>query len=207
MSALAVIDHLVYFVPDLDAGRDRFERETGVRPAIGGQHVGFGTHNALVSFGECYLELIAPDPAQPDPAQPRPFGIDDREVSELVTFAVRPGAGHTMAHLVDAAIGAGHDPGEAVEMTRLRPDGVELRWSLTFPSANGLIPFFIDWGDTPNPAATAPSGPALSRLTGSTEHSEHVNAVLDALGLAPFSTPADSRGARFHAELANGVEL
>ncbi len=186
---MAVFDHLVYFVPDLAEGIDWFESETGVRPEAGGAHTGVGTHNALVSCGDGYLELIAADPSQPEPARPRPFGIDDLDERRLVTFAVRPGPGETMADLVDAAVGAGHDPGEAVAMTRLRPDGVELRWTLTPPmlSADGFVPFFIDWGSTPRPALSVPSGIGLVDLMGSTPHHEMANRVLESLGLEPMA--------------------
>jgi Glyoxalase-like domain len=185
MDVMAVLDHLVYFVPSLDEGMTWFEDSLGVRPAYGGSHRGRGTHNGVVSLGDAYVELIAPDPDQPNPREPRPFGLDDRTEQGLVTFAVRPGPGETMTDLIERASDAGHDPGEPVEMSRLRPDGVELHWTLTFPTglADGFIPFFIDWGDTPNPAGSAPSGVRLVDLMGSTSHHERANRVLAALGL------------------------
>lgn len=189
MATMAVIDHLVYFVPDLDDGMDWFEDALGVRPTFGGSHRGRGTHNSIVSLGDSYVELIAPDPDQPSPRVARPFGIDDLRDQRLVTFAVQPGPEETMSDLVAAVTAVGHDPGEPVAMSRLRPDGVELHWQLTFPTgqADGFIPFFIDWGDTPHPAASAPGGVRLVDLMGSTPHHAVANRVLAALGLEPLA--------------------
>jgi hypothetical protein len=162
-SRMAVIDHLVYAVPALDQAIEHFESVTGVRPAFGGAHTGLGTHNALVSFGDNYLELIAPDPDQPDPAGPRPFGTDDLHGPALVTFAIRPDTDETIDELVLQAKSAGFDPGEIVPMSRRQPNGKELRWRLTFPKLEmgGAVPFIIDWGRTALPATTAPGGVEL----------------------------------------------
>ncbi|MDA3031919.1 MAG: VOC family protein [Actinomycetota bacterium] len=157
---MAVIDHLVYAVADLNAGIDWFEQQTGIRPAMGGAHVGLGTHNALVSFGECYLEIIAPDPGQPDPEMPRPFGIDDLDDPGLVGFAVRPADDETIEDLVDRCFDTGYDPGPINDMSRQAPNGDLLAWVLTFPSSPTL-PFIIDWGDTPLPSTTQPGGVEL----------------------------------------------
>ncbi len=204
---LAVIDHLVLFVADLTTGCDRMEAALGVRPVFGGQHLGLGTHNALVALGDSYLELIAADPEQPEPPGPRPFGIDDLGQSQLVTFAVRPAPGHTIEELIAAASDAGHETGPVVSMTRMSADGVELHWRLTFPSGDRLIPFFIDWGDTPNPATTAPPGPTLVGLSGTTDEPESTNTVLGRLGLPQFAARTDADRPKFAAELSNGVEL
>lgn len=203
---MAVIDHLVLAVPDLATAIDRFERDHGVRPAVGGRHEGLGTHNALVSLGSSYLELIAPDPSQPAPDGPRPFGVDEIDGPRLVTFAVRPdpAAGESLDSLIAASRQAGHDPGDAVPMSRRTPQGELLRWRLTFPTMihDGLVPFLIDWGDTPNPAASAPGGLSLTSLSGGTAGPESANAILRALGLAEFAQPIDTHSpglsATFH---------
>ena len=71
-------------------------------------------------------------------------------------------------------------------MRRRRPDGVELVWTLTRggPAAGGLVPFLIDWGDAPHPAATAPTGCRLTALAGRHPRPAEVQAALAALGLA-----------------------
>jgi len=190
---MAVIDHLVYAVADLTAGIDWFEQQTGIRPAVGGAHVGLGTHNALVSFGECYLEIIAPDPGQPDPDMPRPFGIDGRDGPGLVGFAVRPTDGETIGDLVDRCLDAGYDTGPISDLSRQTPNGDLLAWALTFPSSPTL-PFIIDWGDTPLPSTTQPGGVKLEHFAVNHPMPFEVLGPLAALGL-DIDVLAAERGA------------
>ena len=182
---MAELDHLVYSVPDLTAASSDAVRQFGAAPAFGGQHPGRGTHNALVSLGECYLELISPDPTQPAPTSPRPFGIDGMSEPGFVAFAVRPSAGETLDDLVAAMRDAGVDPGAASAMSRATPSGETLSWRLTFPDDRhgGVLPFLIDWGDTPKPHTTAPRGHTLASLTIATDDVGLVAGVIDGLGL------------------------
>lgn len=186
----------MYAVPDLDRAIDGFAAATGVEPALGGAHPGMGTHNALVSFGDSYLELIAPDPRQPDPDRPRPFGIDDLAGrSRLVTFAVHPVAGESLEGMIDAARSAGYDPGDSIPMSRVRPDGAELRWRLTFPTqatGDGLVPFLIDWGDTENPARSAPGGVELAAIRWTHPDPESVEGARRALGFMDTVEPGSA---------------
>lgn len=163
---MTVVDHLVVAVPDLAAAVGAVESATGVRPEFGGAHEGLGTHNALLSLGDCYLELIAADPAQPDAPRPRPFDVERFTAPTLVTFAVRPGPGSSIERVVARARRDGHDPGDPIEMHRVRPDGERLDWRLTMPPATGvnLVPFLIDWGTTTSPAESAPSGATLAEF-------------------------------------------
>lgn len=187
---MAVIDHLVLAVPELDEATEWFAAATGVRPAAGGAHVGMGTHNALASFGSGYVELIAPDPAQPDPEDGRPFGIDALDRRRLVAFAVRPDVGTSIDEVIGSAGRAGFEAGDAVAMTRRAPGGVLLHWRLTFPRTSwsgvdlhGTVPFVIDWGDTPMPSTTAPDGLELTEFAVTHPEPATVGAALEALGV------------------------
>ena len=165
------VDHLVYAARDLATAVDELATRMGVRATPGGRHVGLGTHNALLALGpHMYLEIIAPDPTQPAPAQPRPFGLDTLPTARLVTWALK--APDIDTHVVEARRAA-YDPGVVMSMSRTQPDGTRLAWRLTLTprlQGDGIVPFLIDWGRTPHPAAGAPSGCVLMDLRA--EHPE-----------------------------------
>jgi hypothetical protein len=164
MNALATVDHLVYAVPDLAAGVDHVESLLGIRPGPGGTHPGWGTANALLALGPGrYLEVIGPDPGQPDFRGKRPFRIGELSAPTLVNWAAR---GNGLEQLADLDL-AGERIGNALSASRELAGGGELHWVLTDPSqlvADGLVPFFIDWGDSPHPSVTAPPGAELIGL-------------------------------------------
>jgi hypothetical protein len=178
------VDHLVYAVPDLDAGVVDLERRLGVRAAPGGQHPGRGTRNALISLGpDSYLEILGPDSTQPAPPQGRWFGVDPATPARLAGWAAK---GTDLARVAAAALQRGVPLGAVKPGARQRPDGVILRWTLTDPgvsSAVSLIPFFIDWADSPHPAATAPRGPVLVSLRAEHPRPELAREPLAALGI------------------------
>jgi len=152
---VAALDHLVYGTPDLDVTVGELAAKLGVQPIAGGSHPGRGTRNALLSLGpRSYLEIIGPDPAQSEPDGSRPFGIDELTGPALVTWAI---GGDIDAALKEARKN-GYEPGDPVTMQRSRPDGVVLAWRLTPPrlADGGIVPFFIDWGESPHPADSAP---------------------------------------------------
>jgi hypothetical protein len=168
-SRLPPIDHLVYATPDLDRGMREIEQLTGVTPTLGGQHPGRGTRNALIALGsDIYLEIVAPDPDQPPPTTTRWLGADDITSSRLTTWAAKS---HDLSALRTRATERGAAIGEVRSGERRRADGLRLSWQLTSPdplAADGLIPFFIDWGESPHPSRSAAHGATLLGL-----HLEH----------------------------------
>jgi len=181
---LARIDHLVYATPDLTLGIDTVEKLLGVRATPGGQHPGLGTRNALVALGpSSYLEIIGPDPDQPKPAGRRRFGIDELKAPRIVRWVAKSNDLETVAA---TAAQKNVKLGPVIPGSRRRPDGVVLSWRYTDPNiveADGLIPFFIDWGTSPHPSATAARGATLLQVRAEHPDAMRVQKMLDALGL------------------------
>jgi len=81
----------------------------------------------------------------------------------------------------------GVELGEVASGSRKRPDGVTLAWRYTSPRtvvAEGLVPFFIDWGKSPHPAQTAAPGLTLVSLRAEHPDPPRVEPMLRALGLS-----------------------
>jgi Glyoxalase-like domain len=157
-----MLDHLLLGCSDLDQGVAFVEKQTGVRPAMGGVHPGRGTRNALLSLGPLhYLEVIAPDPAQNEVPKTRaelPAMLKQRRAPTLVDWAVHTSDIVGVAERWKKAGVAfqGPTPG-----SRARPDGKMLHWqTLNLENdRDGLLPFFIQWGaDTVHPSVDAPQG-------------------------------------------------
>jgi hypothetical protein len=171
------IDHLVYSTIDVEESVLDLERRLGVRATPGGRHPGRGTRNALIALSDrSYLELVGPDTTQPQTTGARWFEIGRLEAPRLVTLAAQARAHGILL-------------GPVVSGSRQAADGSHVRWRFTDPAtvvADGIVPFFIDWGDSPHPAASAPRGPELLALRA--EHSEPA-AVMQALAAVGLEMP------------------
>lgn len=156
------VDHLVLATPDLDRGMQEVERLTGIAPTVGGQHPGRGTRNALIALGaDAYLEIVAPDPDQPGPTAGRWLGVDAVTVPRLTAWAAKSG---DLDQRRDRAVRHGVPLGEVRSGARHRADGVVFSWRHTDPEppvAGGVIPFLIDWGQSPHPSRAAAHGASL----------------------------------------------
>ncbi|CAE7206821.1 Cacna1h [Symbiodinium pilosum] len=202
-----VCDHLVWCVESVADGMDRFEALTGIRPCVGGQHLGFGTHNALVSSGEgVYIELLAQDPSQPAGTW---LGVDCEKKPRLTTFCVQRSDGQGgLDDTVAAAAKAGYDAGSIQDFSRKNTEGKTLRWRLasdhhragfaTLPMA-GLVPFVVDW--SPNcaegmehPSAIAPKGCSLVEIRASHPDPPALQKILDAMNVKGVTVQSSEPG-------------
>src|SRR5215207_6016112 len=145
------LDHVILVVRDLAADARRLGDALGLVVQPGGEHPGWGTHNAIVRFGQTYLELIAVlDQAQ---ARQRPRGTRLLEMLERgpgwLGFALGV---DDLERRTPEIRDRGLQVGTPESGSRRRPDGVELRWrtaNLAGPAAwGGALPFLIQH-DTP----------------------------------------------------------
>ena len=148
------IDHLMWGGADLDSAIDILASHTGCRAAAGGSHPGNGTRNALLGLGgERYLEVIAPDPTQSAGAGLAAELAAMRQPA-LWTWAVRTGSLEAVAAQLNAH---GISTASPRAMSRRAIDGTLLQWRLLFAqdrSLGGVLPFFIDWGNSAHPTTT-----------------------------------------------------
>ncbi|CAK9063363.1 unnamed protein product [Durusdinium trenchii] len=163
-----LVDHLVWCVPSVAEGIDLFEAMTGVKACIGGQHLGLGTHNALISLGEgVYLEILARDPAQDEGSW---LGIDCPRKPCLTTFCVQPSGGS-----LEEIATSGCDIGTIKDFSRENTEGKTLNWRLAADHHSlgyeklpfgGLVPFIVDWSvnQLAHPSAISPKGCRLVEL-------------------------------------------
>src|SRR5262245_13436130 len=180
---LSRVDHLIYATPDAERTVDMFRQHLGVEATPGGSSPDRGTHNALIALGPTtYLEIVAPDPRQEHPSHP-PWWSPGLRKPHLVQWAMK---GSDLEHVRSLASQNGVPLGEILTGSRERPDGVLLSWRFTSPRqpvADGIVPFFIDWGDSPHPASSSVQGARLIALRAEHPEDRKVGEMLQRLGI------------------------
>ncbi len=137
----------MFAVSDLDAGIEQLKKLTGVSAEFGGSHAGAGTRNALLSFGNEMQDIAGTMGAELSSLQGayiRTWAVATEDYTPVTSVLERFGYGH---HII--------------EMSRTRPDGVQLAWQILFVThqPHGLaMPFFINWLGSKHPARVAPGG-------------------------------------------------
>lgn len=173
------IDHVVWAAADLDEGVTALRQRTGLESTPGGSHPGWGTRNALVGLGETYLEVLATDPAQ-----------DGGWLADEVRAVGRPAVSRWALRTddIDAVAERVRSVGcvmEPASMSRETPDGETIRWRIGFVRGHALgrvVPFVIDWLDTPHPTRSLDEQGRLERIRIGHPDPHAVEVVLAAIG-------------------------
>ncbi len=194
-------DHLVVAGETLAEAVDHVETTLGISMQPGGQHVRYGTHNALLGLGDgIYLEAIAIDPSATPQSLPRWFGLDHFSGKpRLLTWAAR-------VPDLPAALKQHPLAGACVAMQR-----GDLRWRMAVApdgrlALGGAFPSLLQWQTHPIPGdRLTASGCQLKRLEvrAAVDASAipqvdarpeiHIETACDVMLRAIFQTPSGER--------------
>ncbi|TAL38338.1 VOC family protein [Phenylobacterium sp.] len=203
MTPGVALDHILFGAPDLEVGVREVTARLGATPAPGGVHPTMGTTNALLSLGGgVYLEVLAPAPGH---TELRGFGqqLAGLETPALVNWAARAS---DLEAVAAAATAAGLAPLGPVPGSRRTESGDLLEWRMLLIGGHDFgtfIPFFIDWGATPHPSITSPTGPRLVRFSVAHPRAAELAGLYRALGLE--IEVAEDASPLFNAEIEGAV--
>lgn len=179
------LDHVLLGTPDVAATAATITEALGVTFSGGGTHRGLGTHNVVLGLGGVYLEVIGPTDDDPDfSGDPRWFGLDDLTAARVVAYSTGVA---DIERQVARARERGWDPGDIVSQSRDTPDGGSISWRRTQTDIDfhgGVVPFLVEWKDSPSPADSLPPEARLESLALSHPDRERVRAIHDALELS-----------------------
>lgn len=202
----AGLDHIVWAVPDLDAGVQLITNLTGIAPVSGGLAPGrTQPHNALLSLGGgSYLEVFCP--ARTGSANHWGALIADgkpRVVSYAIHYSDRFAALLKQLANTDLKVTGPR------AMGRVRPDGGRLDWELLNiggTSFDGMLPFFIDWlGSTPHPSQSSPTGVTIEKLVIVHPDADRVAETYRAIGIAVSVVRGDKASIHVRLRTPKGI--
>ncbi|HPB72159.1 MAG TPA: VOC family protein [Phycicoccus sp.] len=158
------VDHVVY-AAEQDGARATARRladQLGVDPVDGGVHARFGTRNFILPLADArYVEVV--EVLEHPAAEKAPFG-------QVVRARSESGGGWLgwVIEVKDMAAQEERLGREAVDGSRHRPDGVELRWQqlgIRGLQADPQLPFFVKWeDDSPHPSLETNEAVTLAAL-------------------------------------------
>lgn len=188
------LDHIIWAVPDLEAGAKDFFDRTGIKPVYGGEHTNGVTANYLAALGPClYMEIVGPKK-----------GADVSDLGEDASAYAKPSVrGFAFRYNLDAtgaeaAETLGINLGEVREGGRVKPDGSALAWRTAGLSdlnlGEGRFQFIINWLSEPHPATTSPNGASLVSLTLAGDGVRTLRSIVETQKLPIVLQPAGRKG-------------
>ncbi|MEM9705209.1 MAG: VOC family protein [Pseudomonadota bacterium] len=198
---MITIDHILISCANVQKSKQSFSDKFGAPFEIGGAHPGQGTMNALGSFGDgAYCELIGPDPNQ----SAQPHWLKNATDGALFHWAANCSNLSAVAEILEQN-GLGHSG--VIDGQRNAENGALLKWRVLFPepSAFGaLLPFFIDWQDTPHPSQSSPVIGSLKTLSFITPTMEKQKDLFSELGFSADIEHGNTAGLQATISTVNG---
>lgn len=142
-----ILDHVVHFIDEEPKDAAALWKEHGFHSAIGGQHIDWGTHNALLYMKNCYIEWLAVEKAEvaENAAHPLTQLLLHDKIG-FGTFCIRI---TEIDSLDDRLKRDGFETSGVLDANRKTADGRLIRWKMLFinetVSDRLPCPFFIQW--------------------------------------------------------------
>ncbi|EZH65429.1 hypothetical protein DH09_17540 [Bacillaceae bacterium JMAK1] len=155
MSLNISFDHVIHYIDNAHELKDEWLNK-GFHAVEGGRHEHRGSYNTLLHFGIEYIEFLAIDDFElfkrvgAQDVKDSPFYAigDDQFVEGFYKVCIRT---KNLDDLAERFRKKGLQVNGPVPLSRKRPDGTLLEWSLLFvgdESSDLPLPFFIDWHET-----------------------------------------------------------
>src|SRR5580700_10895982 len=156
---MITLDHFSLGVSSLLQAIREFELKTGVAPILGGGHPKLGTHNALVSLGDSYFELIAADPNRSASQKMEVEPLRKYKLPKIIGWSLRYNKAEEVFSLLK---NCGLNASEVGTGERQDLQGRTLRYEFitisNLPELEVIVPFFVRWVNTIPPSETSPAG-------------------------------------------------
>ena len=145
-----LLDHVVHFIDEQPQKAVEYWRQHGFYAAIGGQHVNWGTHNALFYTKDCYIEWLAVE--KPDVAEAADHPLTELLLHDQKGFGTICLRTKSIAELDSRLNRAGFETSGVLDAERRTGTGELIRWRMLFikeEAADQLpSPFFIEWQES-----------------------------------------------------------
>lgn len=197
------LDHIAVSAEVLAEGVNWAEAALGVGLAGGGVHAVMGTHNRLLGLGDCYLEVIAIDPAPPPPGRARWFDLD--------RFSGPPRLTNWICRTADLAAAIDLAPDGMGDLLALSRG--DFRWRMAVPPTgvlpfDGMFPALIEWQGLAHPARALPDvGCRLRWLEVAHPDAARLRAALPGLADPRVRIVAGPVGLRAEVETPHGLRV
>lgn len=144
------LDHIVHFIEEEPEKAVEVWKRHGFHAAKGGQHLNWGTHNALLYFKDSYIEWLAVEKMEVAEGVDHPLTqllLHDRK--GFGTICLRT---EDIAQLEERLKGQGIETTGVLDAERKTESGGLIKWKMLFlkeaVSDNLPSPFFIEWNDS-----------------------------------------------------------
>ena len=145
-----LLDHIVHFVDKRPKEAAEFWQQKGYHAIVGGQHLKWGTYNALLYSKDCYIEWLALENLEVAKSANHPlvdlFLYNERGFG---TICIRT---RSIAQLNERLLAEGIETSGVMDAERRTDAGDLIRWKLLFikeaVSDRLPSPFFIEWEES-----------------------------------------------------------